>query len=192
MTASDNPFATGRVERLLTFDPTLIGSSWEVIEERWLELGRRACVSGHHGAGKTTFLEAMTKRLRQTAPVECLFFNQQKRGLSIDDRMVLDQCEAVYLIIDGDEYLSWSERRELNRASLRAQGCLFARHRKRGLPELLRLRSNPDLARELLTRISPEWRSRVGDQIEEKLGRVGGNLRELWLECYDLAGNTGN
>ncbi|MEP4077866.1 hypothetical protein [Haloferula sp.] len=185
-----NPFATGRVERLLTFDPELIGSSWEAIEARWSELGHRACVTGHHGAGKTTFLETFAKRLARRGRVECLFFNDRKPCLSSEDRATLEQCEGGILMIDGDEYLSWRERRELERASRQANGSLFVRHRKRGLPELLRLESDPLLAMALLERISPEWGAKLEGGLERRLGNLDGNLRELWLECFDLAGEA--
>ena len=51
MKARDNPFAPSRLERVLAFDPELIGSSWEALENRWEKLGRRAAVTGRHGAG---------------------------------------------------------------------------------------------------------------------------------------------
>jgi energy-coupling factor transporter ATP-binding protein EcfA2 len=188
MHAAINPFSTARVERLLDFDPGLIGTCWDTIDERWAELGWRACVTGHHGAGKTTFLETMATRLKPRARVELLFFNDRKRSLSPEDRKVLERCEGAFLLIDGDESLSWSDRRSLARQSRRARGCLFARHRQRGLPELLRLRSNPELARQLLERISPEWRRKLDGELEQKLREMDGNLRELWLGCFDLAG----
>lgn len=190
MNAAMNPFSTGRVERLLSFDPGLIGTSWEAIDARWAELDHRACVTGHHGAGKTTFLEAMAKRLEQTGRVERLFFNDRKRCLSPEDRKVLKSCGGIFLLIDGDEYLSWTARRELVQTSTRARGSLFARHRKRALPELMRLQSNPEIAMELLARISPEWRQKIGDGLDRRLGQQKGNLRELWLECFDLAGKA--
>ncbi|MGB6223613.1 hypothetical protein [Haloferula sp.] len=191
MNAAANPFATSRVERLLEFDPHLIGTSWEVIEQGWAQLGFRACVTGQHGAGKTSFLDAMARRLVGKGRVERLFFNDQKRRISAADRVILDSCEGVFLLVDGDEHLSWWERRELTRASKEAGGCLFARHRKGGHRELLRLRSNPALAGELLERISPEWRRRLDGSLDRRFQGQKGNLRELWLECFDLAAASG-
>lgn len=188
MNASLNPFATGRVERLLAFDPGLIGTSWAEIEERWASLGHRACVTGHHGSGKTTFVDAMAKRLARVGRVERLFFNDSTRGLSDADRKVLDACGGAFLLVDGDEHLPWRERRELMRGSIGARACLFARHRRRGLPELLRLKSDPVLAKRLLERISPEWGAILGGELSGRLQKNSGNLRELWLECFDLAG----
>ena len=53
MKAGDNPFAPGRLERVLGFDPALAGTSWEALEERWQALGCRAAVTGHRGSGKS-------------------------------------------------------------------------------------------------------------------------------------------
>lgn len=89
VSAISNPFATGRIERLLRFDPEIIGASWATIEDRWEACGRRACVTGHHGAGKTTFLDAFAARLPQR--VVRLFFNDGHRRLDGDDREKLRQ-----------------------------------------------------------------------------------------------------
>lgn len=191
MNAAMNPFATGRVERLLGFDPELIGSSWETIDDRWEEFGNRACVVGHHGSGKTTFLDAMAKRLGRKRKVERLFFNDRKRCLSNQDREVLEACGGSFLLVDGDEFLGWLERRELLGASVQARGSLFARHRNRGLPELLRLKADPELAKVLLGRISEEWQQKFEGDLASRLENLDGNLRELWLECFDLAGIAG-
>ncbi len=190
MNASQNPFATGRVERLLGFDPELIGTSWETIDERWHELGRRACVVGHHGSGKTTFLDAMAKRLG--GRVDRLFFNDGKRRLSAEDLKVLDGCAGAFLLVDGDEYLGWMERRRLLRASARAKGTLFARHQSRGLPKLLRLKADPKLARVLLGRISEEWLQKFEGALDSRLAQLDGNLRDLWLDCFDSARRADN
>ena len=65
MKAHLNPFAPNRVQRLLPFDPLLAGSSWDSIESDWEQLDRRAAVIGHHGSGKTTFLETFRTRLEK-------------------------------------------------------------------------------------------------------------------------------
>jgi hypothetical protein len=191
MNASENPFSTGRVERLLAFDPSLIGCSWELIEARWAALDRRACVTGHHGAGKTSFLDAMARRLAPTGRVERLFFNDRRQVLSSEDHSLLEACNDAVLLIDGDEYLSWSERRKVMRKSLAARGCLFARYRTGKLPELLKLSSSRELAEALLARISPEWGKSLEEDLGRRLEKQRGNLRELWLEYYDLAAIKG-
>jgi len=185
MRALDNPFATGRLERVLAFDPALIGSSWEALEARWERLGRHACIRGHHGAGKTTLLEAMAARLARRGPVLRLFFNRDCRRLGGDAARRLARVAGSVLVVDGEDHLSWRERGRVRAAAAESAGFLSARHRAGGGPTLIELRSDPRLARRLLERAAPEWVGRLGPGLERDWRRHRGNLRELWLDCYD-------
>ncbi len=185
MNARDNPFDPCRLERLLAFDPALAGTTWEALETRWRSLGHRAAVTGPHGAGKTTLLDAFATRLRQRGdPPLRLFFNEEHRRLSPADRETLRQSAGRTLLVDGDEHLPWRERRELRRAIRTAAKTLLARHRRGPWPELIRLKATPRLAFELLERIGPPGNSAF---ILNLFQAKKGNLRELWLACYDLA-----
>lgn len=184
MKARDNPFATGRIERLLRFDPELVGTCWDTIEARWRELDRRACVVGHHGSGKTTFLDAFARRLEARQPVVRLFFNRSHHRLDDHDRELLAASAGAVVLVDGDGHLPWRERRELARTTGNAAGLLSARHRARGLPVLLHLRADLDLARRLAARLV----DREPPDLERRLRRRRLNLRELWMDCYDDAG----
>ncbi len=185
MNARDNPFAPCRLERLLAFDPALAGTTWEALEARWQSLGHRAAITGPHGSGKTTLLDAFACRLCERGePPLRLFFNEEHRRLSPADRETLRQATGRILLIDGDEHLPWRERRELGRALRTASKVLLARHRRGLWPELIRLRATPRLAFELLERIAPSGnRAFILNLFHAKKG----NLRELWLACYDLA-----
>lgn len=183
MTARDNPFAPGRLRRVLGFDPALAGTTWVALEDRWRELGCRAAVTGHRGSGKTSLLEAWAERLEE--PPLRLFFNDRHRDLDIADRAVLASCVGKVLFIDGENHLSWFRRRELRRALQMAAGVLVARHGRGGWPELIRLRSDPRQAAILLERAAPECAARFVPDVEDRLRRNRGNLRELFLACYD-------
>lgn len=186
MSATSNPFATGRLERLLAFDPSLAGESWEALEERWHSLGGRACVTGHHGAGKTTFLDAFACRLG--TPVRRLFFNDRHRRLDPEDRDKLEAVEGVVVLLDGDRHLPWRDRRALRRALEPAAGVLSARHRAGDLPVLIELSADLALARRLMNRIDADFAEALDASLPRLFKRHRGNLRELWLECYDLWG----
>ena len=187
LNARDNPFATRRVERCLVFDPALVGTRWSDLLERWDQLGGRACVVGPHGAGKSTFLDAFVDRL--DAPVVRFFFNRDKRCLSDDDLQKMEGGRGRIWIADGDTHLGFSERRRFHRASREAAGFLSARHRTRALPVLLRLKPDLALARVLLHRAHPEGARSLEPLVVEAFRRRRGNLRHLWLDCYDhLAG----
>lgn len=183
MTARDNPFAPGRLRRVLGFDPALAGTTWDALESRWRELGCRAAVTGHRGSGKTTLLDAWAERLDEV-PLR-LFFNDRHDDLDDVDRAVLASCAGKVLFIDGENHLSWLRRRELRRATRDAAGVLVARHGRGRWPELIRLRSDPQQAALLLERAAPESAGRFLPEVERRLKRNRGNLRELFLGCYD-------
>ena len=183
MTARDNPFAPGRLRRVLGFDPVLAGTTWEKLESRWHQLGCRAAVTGHRGSGKTSLLDAWAERFDES-PVR-LFFNDRHRDFDAADRAVLASCAGKVLFIDGENHLSWLRRRELRRASQAAAGVLVARHGRGGWPELIRLRSSAQQAAILLDRASPECSARFLPEVADRWQASRGNLRELLLGCYD-------
>lgn len=188
MKAHENPFAPDRVQRRLPFDPLLIGTTWQDIEAQWTRLNKRAAIVGHHGSGKTTFLEAFSKRLAATHHVETLFFHRDERLLSSDQReqvLALAHQHSAILIVDGEGHLKISERRWLRTQSQNIAGYLVARHRRCRLPTLLKLESSPQLALQLLQRIHPPEAAQQEKQLPKLLRKKGGNLRELWLSLYD-------
>jgi hypothetical protein len=183
MTARDNPFAPGRLRRVLGFDPVLAGTTWEKLESRWHQLGCRAAVTGHRGSGKTSLLDAWAERFDES-PLR-LFFNDRHRDFDAADRAVLASCAGKVLFIDGENHLSWLRRRELRRASQAAAGVLVARHGRGGWPELIRLRSSAQQAAILLDRASPECSARFLPEVADRWQANRGNLRLLLLGCYD-------
>lgn len=185
MKARDNPFATERLERLLAFDPELNATSWPQIEARWEQLGRRACVRGRHGAGKTTFLTTFGGRLSKEHRVLYLFFNKARARLHAADRALLKSSAEAVLLIDGDQHLPLLERFELRQAASHAHGVLWTRHRAGLSPSLLHLKIDQVLAQRLLQRVAPEWSAVLEPKLPKLLKEVRGNLRELWMAYYD-------
>ncbi|MCW1922374.1 hypothetical protein OKA05_07400 [Luteolibacter arcticus] len=186
MKAGENPFAPGRLERLLGFDPALAGTSWEALEEKWRALGCRAAVTGHRGAGKSALLRAWAKRC--DSPV-VLHFNEQRRRLNEADRRELAEGGGRLWFIDGEDYLHGRDRRELRHAANAAAGIVVTRYRAGSWPELIRLTATPATAAILLERVATSHADRFRADLEQRFRRCSGNLRDLWLECYDdLAG----
>jgi len=181
MTSRENPFRTDRLERILTFDPELIGTNWQEIEKRWHSLKRECCVWGHHGAGKTTFLEAFRDRLQQKDEILSLFFNTDEPRFSKKNQ---PNCSGKIVLVDGDQHLKWRDRLKLRHFLKPARRVLFARHHPGRLDVLLELKSDPELAEQLLQRIDSNLKPDLPALFHEKKG----NLREIWLKCYDLAG----
>lgn len=188
MKAHLNPFAPNRVQRLLPFDPLLAGSSWDSIESDWEQLDRRAAVIGHHGSGKTTFLETFRTRLEKDWQIVSLFYNRNNRELSPYDRKLLlnlTSPEKTIVLIDGEGHLKVNERIWLRRFTRDCAGYLVARHHRSCLPTLLKLNSSPTLALELLARINLENPEAAQKQLPKILKKKRGNLRETWLTLYD-------
>lgn len=186
MIARENPFAPGRLERVLTFDPALIGSSWEALEQSWEALGFRGAICGRHGSGKTTLLRAWAKRLeeRGKAPLR-IFLNEEKRGLDPEDHQTLTQIRGRFLFVDGEQHLPWREKSLLRRASRDAAGVLVTRWRAGLSPVVCQLKPDADLAFDLLQRAAPEYATRYSSILDRRLAKHRGNLRELFLGCYD-------
>ena len=182
MKAGDNPFAPGRLERVLGFDPALAGTSWEALEKKWRELGCRAAVTGHRGSGKSALLRAWAKRCE--APV-MLHFNEQRRRLDDAHRSEMAEGAGRLWFIDGEDYLRAGDRRELHYAAEVATGILVSRYRAGSWPEFIRLTATPRLASILLDRVSLPLAERFRPDLEDRFRRCRGNLRELLLECYD-------
>lgn len=186
MKAGDNPFAPGRLERVLGFDPALAGTTWEALEEQWRALGCRAAVTGHRGSGKSALLRTWAKR--SDSPV-ALHFNEQRRRLSEADRRALAEGAGRVWFIDGEDYLHGADRREFQQAARTAAGILVTRYRAGPWPHLIRLTATPTTAAILLERAAPDQEERFRADLEQRFRRCRGNLRELLLECYDdLAG----
>lgn len=186
MIARENPFAPVRLEQVLAFDPALIGSTWEALEQKWASLGFRAAICGRHGAGKTTLLRAWAARLQERgeAPLR-IFLNDEKRQLSPEDRLTLSRCAGRILFVDGEQHISWWERLHLRRASRPAAGLIVARWSRGTLPLICRLEPDPALAAALLQRAAPQWLGRFKPDLDRRLANCRGNLRELFLGYYD-------
>lgn len=182
MKAGDNPFAPGRLERVLSFDPSLARTSWNALEEKWYQFDCRAAVTGHRGSGKSALLKAWAKRCE--SPV-FLHFNEQRRRLDEAHRCEIAEGTGRLWFIDGEDYLRTSDRRELHQAAKVAAGILVSRYRSGVWPELIHLTATPALASLLLERAAPLHAESFRHDLGQRFRRCRGNLRELLLECYD-------
>jgi hypothetical protein len=185
MIARDNPFAPSRLEKVLAFDPALVGTTWEDLDASWRQLGQRAAITGHKGSGKTSLLDAWGLRLEAAGrPTARLFFNLERNRLDASDREILRTCTGRILLVDCDCHLPFLQRRELRQASRTAAGVLLARHQPGPWPVLIRLHPDLQLAETLLHRAAPQFAPHLQASLHQKLGNHRGNLRELWLDYY--------
>ena len=188
MKAHFNPFAPDRVQRSLPFEPQLADTSWEAIEKKWQQLGRRAAVIGHKGSGKTTFLKTFRGRLEENYQVRCFFFRTGDRLLQpthLEALARLPKEENTILLVDGEGHLALRERLRLREGARHAEGYLVARHHRSQLPTLLKLQSSALLAVELFERLNLEGYEEIRERLPSLLKKKRGNLREMWLSLYD-------
>jgi hypothetical protein len=182
--AKDNPFATERVEALLPYEPEWIGQSWAAIDAAFARHDRRGAVVGPHGSGKTTFLETLARRLRESGEdVAPLFINRQRR--SIAPAYFTALTDRTIILFDGAEQLgpiAW--RRFLNRTR-HTRGLIVTAHRISRLPTLFETDASPTVLQRCIERLDPEFTAGKSDALFD---RHRGNLRHALLECYDLSG----
>lgn len=188
MLARDNPFSTQRVERILSFDPQLCGTSWEKIDRRWIALGCRGALVAHHGAGKSTFMDAFQTRLEASGhSILRLFLNQQRNKLEREQWSLLAHCQQQIVMLDGEEQLGFLARRRFNQLTQNCKGLLISRHKPTKLPQLLTLEPGIDLLIACIERLAPEQLSRLQPMLSGWWREHNGNIREILLRCYDSA-----
>ena len=176
MKARDNPFATHRVESILTFDPAWLNTTWEAILADLKKHAYRAAIIGPHGTGKTTFLDALCPKLQQLGfEIRRYFFNDQH----LPSRIPPAPLDSV-TIVDGAERLSFLARRRLFKTSPR---LILTQHRPSTLPHLIETKSTPAMLRSFAQKLAPEL-AIAADLLYQK---HNGNLRDALRECYDLS-----
>lgn len=207
-----NPFATrfvapGRVPWLADGDPAL---SLERLLQRLANLNFRAEVVGPHGSGKSTLLQHLAKELggicNRLAPSgQAVAESRHGRLVWVQlrgrrsARQTLRMTQAYWrpsriLVVDGFEQLGWLDRCWLLHASRsRLQGLLVARHRRGVLPTLCRTAVSATMASQIVQRlvqadsVQRPWLMQLADrkQLEDRLRRQSGNLREVLMELFD-------
>ncbi len=190
MLARDNPFSTQRVERILSFDPQLNGTSWEKIERCWEILDRRASLVAAHGAGKSTFMDAFQIRLEASGhSVLRLFLNQESNKLEKEQWRMLEHSQQQIVMLDGEEQLGHLSRRRFYHLTQCSSGLLISRHKPTKLPQLLVLDPDMNLLVACIERLSPEHLPQLQPMLSGWWVEHDGNIREILLRCYDSVQN---
>ena len=168
------------------FDPQLNDTSWETIETRWLELRQRAALIGPHGAGKTTFIDAFTLRLRSNdTQVYRLFLNSERALISSEQWADLSLSQGKIVILDGEEQLSFLQRRRFYKLTHNATGVLISRHSKGKLPSLLDFTPRMETLAHCVRTLAPGHYEQLAPHFDQWWAEHNGNIREILLRCYD-------
>lgn len=187
MLARDNPFATDRVEQILTFNPAWTGHTWIDLDQQWQRLGQRATITGKHGAGKTCFLDAWSDRVKNnlSTPVLRLFLNQEKKNFSHHEWQSLTHCQGKTIILDGEEQLGLRARNKFYRLTQNASGLLVTRHTPGKLPTLAHLDPDIRILHSCIKKLAPDHYAQLSPQLPTLWKNHHANIRHILLECYD-------
>ncbi len=188
MQAHENPFATDRVERLLSFRPVWSTITWEQLDQAWQQAGFRGAITGRHGAGKTTLISSWKHRLaeRGTDYLE-LFLNREAKSLSEAEWESLEDPSIAQkiVILDGDEQLGYFDRRRFYRLTQQAKGLIVTRHRQNHLSTLAHLDPSIDILKQCVKELAPQHYPALEPHFQAWWKSKKGNIREILLECYD-------
>ncbi|MCP3982085.1 MAG: hypothetical protein GY716_22495 [bacterium] len=181
MRPCDNPFRSSLTQSL-QYVP--IGTTWADLRLRLARLDYRASIVGPMGSGKSTLLRTLAEQLR--AKRTRVRFHRVELDASADEvleSVMRSRTDDIVCVdrVDRLPSLAW---RSIRRAGLRG-GLICAGHRTRGLPVLVRCKTNP----ELLHRLVRELSSNPGltGRAETLFRKHRGNVREALFELYDLA-----
>ncbi len=187
-TFAHNPFATRHVRPgaiPYCFPP---GTDTGQLVERLAASGWRGQIVGPHGSGKSTLLAALLGAIedRGRRPLLIALHDGQRRLPDRPERMAILDKRAV-IVVDGYEQLGlWSRWRLDRLCRRRGYGLLVTAHRSVGMPLVFDTFTTPELAEQLVERLThgEVWIDRR--EIAARFLAHGGNLRELLFDCYDL------
>jgi len=188
--AGSNPFRTERLDRL-QFRPQ--GMSWNRLRTRLGELKTRAAIVGPEGSGKTTLLTDLERHLLREGlvTVRCGAWGLRPTGSCADLGTKTGEIRGLVLLVDGADYIPFSERVRLWHAARHAAGVIETRHRRGRLPILIRTTTSVRLLEDLTLELLGSAGERVSQETLGGLFRQHrGNLRRCLLGLYDQAAQS--
>ena len=174
MLARYNPFATDRVERLLTFQPEWSGTTWEELEKKWVSQNYRATITGRHGTGKTCFLNTWATRLRHAskqAPIR-IFLNTEQPKVTDSQWENLAHSQGKTIILDGEEQLGLHARMKFYRLTKNASSVLVTRHSQGKLPTLIHFNPDIHMLHKCIKKLAPDHYQQLSPQLPTLLSLI--------------------
>ena len=187
MNARENPFATDRAQRLLTFRSEWADTSMDQLTNQWKKLNRRASILGRHGSGKSTLLASWKHHLETNKhPVIHLFLSRENGSFSTAQWNLIANCQGQTILLDGEEQLSWKQRHRFYQLTKNASGILVTRHKKGRLPNLCHLDPGIEILHRCIRELAPDHYQTLSTHLPTWWKQYRGNIREILLECYDF------
>lgn len=184
MNASENPFASARVEKLpFRFRP---GDSWEQFFKRLEDQRYCGAIVGPHGSGKSTMLEALIPHLKERGfePVVVRLtaessMRDKERLPDIFRRLVKPQ----FILLDGAEQLSTRHWLPARSAASNAAGFVVSVYRVSRLPVVMHIETHVPLFKELVEELTGG--SIPYEECASLMARHHGNVREAFRELHE-------
>mgnify|MGYP000215223001 CR=1 FL=1 len=189
MRAKDNPFRSQRLNAIgyISQDEPL-----RAICERLEEMKSIVAVVGPHGSGKSTLLRHLQKRFDSDGyRTHQLFIS---RDVKLPWKRVTECVETMrpseVLFFDGANHLPTRRFCRLKKMIRKKDaGLVITSHTEGLLPTLVQCRTNPDLLKEIVSRLLPDepvesWKS------EALFHQHHGNIRDCLWQLYDEYGSS--
>ena len=182
-----NPFATRFIKPgalAFLFPP---GESATLLVERLRGFDWQGEIVAPHGSGKSTLLAELEPHLlaaNRTIVRVTLHNGEAKLPAILDSWRTWN--DHTLIVVDGFEQLSWWSRTKLAwRCHQQGAGRLVTSHATTGLPGLLRLKTDMDLAERVVRKLGVTEEVLSRETIAKTLAACEGNLRETLFQLYD-------
>ncbi len=184
MKARENPFRAERV-RSLQFRPHGLG--WDELMARLAELNYRAAFIGHEGAGKTTALEQLARKLEEQGwKSELVYLGPLQRKEIIQKLRRLNADAKTIILIDSAEKIPKLVWGLVTRFYRNAGGLVITAHNPGRLPTLYQCSTSESLLDELLVELVPSPAPALRREAKAKFNQLSGNIRHVFWQLYDL------
>lgn len=189
--ARENPFSTRNIEAIRF---RRYGNGIDQLLEIAGQVKYRGAIVGPHGAGKTTLMEEMAKRLAEKGfAIKKLFVNDTNK-LSRQDRKLFtgNVKESEIVLLDGaDEFgpVAW---RQFKRTVIGTGAGLIITTHKRGMLEtIIECSTDAELLAEIVEELLGGRVFVERDVIDAVFESHGGNIRNCLWQLYDMWAETG-
>ena len=181
MKASQNPYRVQRLEELLKYEPELMGSNWEEIEQA-LSVGSGAVV-GCKGSGKTSLLEAYAARIEESVNVKMWRLQEDSVAGKILNEVEDWLASGDLAIVDSAGLLNFWQARRLRQLARRKKVIVSLHVPSRYWKTLWECQSNADLLSKLNCRLGQG--ELETEDAQKLLHACDGNIRSCFHTLYD-------
>jgi hypothetical protein len=159
------------------------GVTCQTLLDRLQQNQGRGQITGAHGTGKSTLVQALLSALTKAGRSYQLVELHDRQSWLPPHAWLAIRRNGI-LIIDGYEQLNWWNRFWVRFACCcLGSGLLVTAHTNVGLPTIWHTEATPELAEQIIDRLDNS--KHVSEGVPQLLARHQGNLRDVLFELYD-------